>query len=149
MAKLWEAVETALEAGRVSIPPDLSPDELAGALPGILQEALDRMGRASLGFDHLERAVATAAEGVERSHPPVSGGNAAGVQSILADGIRRAKASAAALRGRVGDRRTRLQQWGIHRIERAAGMVEAKRRELQAAQDALIADARQVARECR
>ena len=70
-ALLLAAVESALDAGRVSVERQLSPEEqgvsgiaegrtaiagdshLAAELPGILQEARDRMDRASSGLDGL------------------------------------------------------------------------------------------------
>ena len=101
--------------------------------------------RASAGLDQLVRDVVSAAEAAERSHPPVSAGNVDAARAILADAAQRAGGSARSLRGRVAQRRDKLQREGIHALERAAGAVELKRRELQDARVALAADAQRLA----
>lgn len=162
MARLREAVEAALNAGRVSVDRQLSPDvsgsaegceaivgdgRLAAELPGILQEALDRMGRASSGLDRLVRDVVSAAAGVrDRYAGPVSPSNGDGVRGVLHSAADDARASASMRRDRVVQRRVVLERWR-RRLNDAAAAISRMRRELQEAQHALNAEAAAVAQD--
>ena len=122
----------------------MPPDELAAALPRLLQDAHDRMGKASIGLDRLVREVVSATEMARDQHPPVTSGAVHSVQRILGHAVIRAEADAKAVRERVTARITELSQ-GRRRVDDAAAIIGRKRRELQEAQDALIAAAREVA----
>ena len=141
MSRLRKAVEAALQAGQLSVPSDLSPAELAAALPGSLQDALDRMDVASRQFE--PSAVTSAAEMASRGYQLPVGSAAYTAQAALAGGVVSARAHAAALVGRAGKRRHELAR-GLGRVNWAAGFCERKRRELQDAERDLAGVAQEV-----
>ena len=141
MSRLQRAVEAALQAGQLSVSSDLSPAELAAALPGILQDALDRMGVASRQFK--PSAVTSAAEMASREYQLPEGLASYTAVAALAGGVDSARASASALVGRADKRRDELAR-GLRRVNWAAGFCERKRRELQDAERDLAGVAQEV-----
>ena len=131
MSRLQRAVEAALQAGQLSVPSDLSPAELAAALPGILQDALDRMDVASC--ESKLSAVTSAAETASLGYQLPVGSAAYTAQAALAGGVDSASVRANALVSRAGQRRHELVR-GLERVNWAAGFCERKRRELQDAE---------------